>query len=510
MANDNVVDVRGIVQTYPGVKALKGVDLKVDRGQVLGLVGENGAGKSTLIRILAGIESPVDGEVWVRGERVNFHTPTDAQRAGISVVSQEFRLVPELSVADNIFLCHEISAGGVVRARETRDRTQELLDLLELDVDPGRLVGTLSVADQQMVEIARALSREFDVLVMDEPTAALSAPEAQRLLGIVRKLASSGKAIIYVSHHLDEIFAVCDVITVFRDGNSVWNGSTSKLDESALVELMLGREPQAFVHTLCGQDYHDDDRPPRLRVRELSAPGLRRAVDIKVHPGEVLALAGLAGSGRMELMGALAGDVRAKSGAIEVDGVPVSVRSPFAARSAGIFMLSEDRKQEGIVPHLDVTENTMISKPWAARKGLAKWFTLSGLENSTFMTLRKRMRIRVPHGQVLIGSLSGGNQQKVLLARAVESQARVMLLNEPTRGVDVGAKVEIYELIESLAEQGAGVVVSSSDIPEVVAVANRCVVFHAGRPVGELAGDNITEDNITALALGQFKEVSHA
>lgn len=508
--NDVVLSVDQVEQRYPGVHALRGVCLQVERGQVLGLVGENGAGKSTLIRILAGIEARAAGRVMFKGNDVDFASPTDSQRAGISVVSQEFRLVPQLSVADNIFLRQELSRGGVIRAAETRHRTTELLELLELDVDPGQLVGTLSVADQQMVEIARALSREFDLLIMDEPTAALNGPEVRRLLGIVRKLADSGKSVIYVSHHLDEVFAATDVVTVFRDGSSVWSGPTGQLDEPGLVELMLGRKPETFRHEVSGPaSSEDDDRAPLLEVSDVLVTGLVAPLSLGVMPGEVVGLAGLAGSGRIEVMRALYGDNRLLSGHVHVGGKRAGLRSPHAAVKSGIFMLSEDRKQEGILPHLDVTENVMVGRRRPFLRGLERFFTVPRWEQDLFGKLREQMSIRVPHGRVLVGNLSGGNQQKVMLGRAVNSQCRVLLLNEPTRGVDVGAKVEIYELVQSLADDGAAVVVSSSDVPELVAISNRCLAFYAGRVVAELRGKDITEENVVAASIGQGRGEGH-
>ncbi|MCU1419068.1 sugar ABC transporter ATP-binding protein [Mycetocola sp.] len=492
--------VENIVQQYPGVRALKGVSLSLDTGRVLALVGENGAGKSTLIRILAGIEQPVEGSLRLRGESLRLTNSAESQAAGISVVSQEFRLVPELSIADNIMLGHELTSGGVVRARNTRNRVQELLSTLGLDLNPDRLVSSLTTGDQQMVEIARALSRDFDVLIMDEPTAALNRAEIGRLHGIVRRLAAQGKAIMYVSHHLDEVFDLCDEVAVLRDGILVHRSETSELDEQALVEHMLGRKPQTFERAVDAAAAGND---PRLVVDGLRVGGFDEPFSLSVGAGEIVGLAGLVGSGRGELTRALFGDRAALAGRISIDGVPVQVRSVAAAISAGIYMLSEDRKSEGILPHLDVTENTMVSRDPKSVSGWRRLVPSRRSERAVFERLRGELSIRVPHGGQLIGNLSGGNQQKVLLGRALQSGCRVLLLNEPTRGVDVGAKLEIYQLIRRLAAQGVAVIVSSSDAPELAAISDRCLVYLAGRQTAELAGPDITEDNIVGASVGQ-------
>jgi len=500
-----VLQVVDVVQEYPGVRALKGVSLDLVPGQVLGLVGENGAGKSTLIRVLGGIEQPVSGQVLVHGTPRTFRSSAESQAAGISVVSQEFRLVPQLSVADNVFLGHELAAGGVVDRSRTRGRTAELLEQLGLDLDADRPVSSLTVGDRQMVEIARALSREFDVIIMDEPTAALNVAETKRLHEIVRRLASQGKAVVYVSHHLDEIFEICDDVAVLRDGELVAHAPTRELDEARLVEHMLGRKPQTFERAAADVA----DATVRLDVSGVRVPGVAEPFDLQVQAGEIVGLAGLVGSGRTELTRALFGDLKTSGGQVLVDGKPVRLRSPREAIRSGVFMLSEDRKGEGILPHLDVTENAMVSRDRRALPLLQRLLPLVSDERAQFARLRADMRIRVPHGRQLIGNLSGGNQQKVLLGRALLSGCAVLLLNEPTRGVDVGAKVDIYQLIKQLADAGVAVVVSSSDAPELAAIADRCQVYFAGRRVAELRGRDVTEDNIVGASVGQT-EVSHA
>lgn len=499
-----MLKVEEVHQRYPGVHALKGVSLSVEPGRVLGLVGENGAGKSTLIRILAGIEQPESGRVRFKGEDVSFSSPVDSQAAGISVVSQEFRLVPQLSVEDNLFLNQEITKGGVIRRGQTRARTKELLSMLGVSVDPRQYVSDLSVADQQQVEIARALSRDFDLLIMDEPTAALSAPEVRNLIRIVRRLADAGKSVIYVSHHLEEVFEVCDDLVVFRDGRCVWSGPASEQNEASLVELMLGRKPESF--TRAQLEVAKSDEAALFEVDDVRIPGLAAPFSLSVKAGEVVGLAGLAGSGRANVTRALFGDLPTQGGSVRVNDKRADISNPRSALRSGIFLLNEDRKQDGLLPHLDVAENALIARQSKWRTGLRKYLTLPRADLSDFDRMKQQMTIRVPHGRVLIGNLSGGNQQKVLLGRAMYTKCPVLFLNEPTRGVDVGAKVEIYELIEEMAAGGAAIVVASSDIPELVAITRRCLVLFGGEVVAELTGSQVTEDNITAASLGQWSE----
>ncbi len=494
-----VLKTEDIVKEYPGVRALKGVSLSVESGRILGLVGENGAGKSTLIRILGGIEQPTSGVVNVRGTDRVFSSAKGSQAAGISVVSQEFKLVSELSVSDNIYLGREKTSFGVVDEARTTAEVRSLLAELGLDIDPDQPIASLTVSDRQLVEIARALSQDSGILIMDEPTAALNDVDIERLHGIVRRLAESGKAVIYVSHHLSEVFQLCDEVAVLRDGVLVSTQPTSDITEDQLVTQMLGREATPFLRS----DQLQESRPVALRVRDVRIGAFPAPFSVEVFEGEVLGLAGLAGSGRSELTRAIFGDLPARGGTVEVGGRPVRLGSVKRAMSAGIFMLSEDRKSEGILPHLSVIENSMVARDKRSLSLAKRLLPSVSDERAEFSGLRSQMSIKVANGRQLIGSLSGGNQQKVLFGRAVQSGCRVLLLNEPTRGVDVGAKVEIYELIRQLSAQGVSVVVSSSDVPELESVCDRCVVYFAGQQVDELVGEELTQDNIVRASVGQ-------
>ncbi|GHJ25838.1 L-arabinose ABC transporter ATP-binding protein AraG [Streptomyces hygroscopicus subsp. sporocinereus] len=495
-----VLEAIGISRSYPGVRALRGVDLALHPGEVKALVGENGAGKSTLIRIFGGIEQPSSGIVRLHGTETVLHNAQQSHSAGISIVSQEFRLVPQLTVTENIFLGHEVTRLGLIRPKEAKRRAVELLAELDLELDPSQTVGTLSIGDQQMVEIVRALSRRFDVLIMDEPTAALSGDEVNRLLALVRRLRNRGKAVLYVSHRLDEVFDVSDGIAVFRDGCKVADLPVSQLSEKRLVELMLGREFQPHMSQPVSRRATADDRPIRLQVKGLTCPRLHEPVSFSARRGEILGLSGPVGCGRTEIMQSVFGMLPSR-GEIRLDGEPVSNSSPASVISSGIFLLSEDRKSEGILPHLNVLENMVISASQRKRERVAKWVPSPQAETRTYTRLKQDLKIRVDRAQQLIGNLSGGNQQKVLLGRAMLADCGVLLLNEPTRGVDIGAKEEIYHLIKKLARAGVTVLVSTSDTSELVALADRCLVLRAGRVMAELTGADIDEKSILAAAL---------
>lgn len=497
---DPVLEVKHLSQEYPGVKALDDVSLSIYPGEVLALVGENGAGKSTLIRSLAGVEKPVAGEILLHGNKQDFKNSADSQNAGIAVVNQEFRLVSELTVYENIFLGHEITKYSVINRRQAKAKAQKVLDTLGLHLDLDRFVSSLTVGDQQLVEIARSLSRKFNILIMDEPTAALNDSEIMQLHAIVRNLKQEGKSIIYVSHHLEEIFQICDRVAVLRNGKLVHTCDVTETSESDLVEHMLGRKPEVFNK----DGVQINAQREVLHVKNISVAALEDNISFTLHEGEILGLAGLVGSGRSELCRALFGQIPINEGSIEINGKRIHLKNNRDAIRSGIYMLSEDRKNEGIIPHLDVTENAMISKDKKTLGILERMMPLSKKENTLFENLKKKMHIKVRDNKQLITGLSGGNQQKVLFARAALSGCSVLILNEPTRGVDVGAKVEIYELIKSLAHQGVSVIVSSSDAPELATLVDRCIVLFAGKQTAEFLQEDVNEDNIIAASVGSL------
>ena len=496
--SDRILAAHAITKRFPGVLALDAVDLELLPGEVHALVGENGAGKSTLIKVLGGQHAPSSGSIEVRGQTVSFSDPLQSQQAGISVINQEFNLIPQLSIATNIFLGREPRRrGGLIDWPLVNRQAGELLRQLGLDTKPDLRVEYLSVADKQLVEVAKALSQDFSVMIMDEPTAALNSAEVDRLFEIVGDLRERGVAVLYVSHRLSEIFRIADRVTVLRDGKRVDTLAIGELTERDVITMMLGRELEEHeVHKAVAAETR-----PALVVDGLTARGGLGPLSFEVHYGEVLGVAGLVGSGRSELIRALYGLLARSGGTIELDGRPVELKDPTEALREGIFMLPEDRKVEGIFPDLDVLENLVVTRPRVEESALARAVLDSSAERDAWKRVQELFAVRAHSPEQLVSTLSGGNQQKVMLGRALVSEARVLLLNEPTRGVDVGTKVEIHELIRELAGEGHAVIVSSSDVPELDKVSDRCLVLSAGRITGLLQGTNLNEDNILACAV---------
>ncbi len=487
-----------VSKQFPGVRALDNVDLELIPGEVHALVGENGAGKSTLIKILGGQHRPTSGTILVNGKAVHFDNPLQSQAAGISVINQEFNLIPQLSVAENIFLGREpVHKTGTVDWAAIRQRSAAILRELGLNIAPTLRVEYLSVADKQLVEVAKALSQDFRVMIMDEPTAALNRSEVERLFEIIASLRQRGVAVLYVSHRLSEIFRIADRVTVLRDGKCVDTRSIKDVTERDVITMMLGRALDDYEVEKAGAS----DKPVALSVQNLTVPGALGGVSFDLHYGEVVGVAGLVGSGRSEMMRALYG-ILPHSGVVQINGQQVEIDDPGRALREGIFMLPEDRKTEGLFLDLNVLENLVIKRPRHKESALKRLFLAGSIERNLYQRMREVLAIRAHSSAQLIATLSGGNQQKVLLGRALVSEARIMLLNEPSRGVDVGTKVEIHELIRQLAKDGNAVMVSSSDVPELVKVSDRCLVLSAGRLTGSLHGAQISEDNILACAIG--------
>jgi ABC-type sugar transport system ATPase subunit len=484
------------------VLALDNVSFDILAGEVHALVGENGAGKSTLIGILAGVHQPSVGQVLLDQKPTVFPDPLSSQRAGISVIFQEFSLLPHLSVAENVFIGREPRRGVMVDRATMNRRTREILRTLNLDIDSATPVSELAVSQQQLVEIARALSARARVIVMDEPTAALNEREAVRLLEIVRSLAAGGVSVLYVSHRLEEVFSIADRITVLRDGRHVVTERRSALTEQQVVSAMVGRE---LVHST---------RPNRtvgpiaLEIREVSVDGgLVRNVSFSLRRGEVLGLAGLMGSGCSELMEGLFGLREITEGSLLLEGHPLRIAGPQTAIRTGVGLVPEDRKRQSVFPDLSVVHNLTIAN-------LPRWFRrLPGLldlaaERRKTLDYKRQLNIRFTRPDQRVSGLSGGNQQKVVLARALAGNCRVLLLAEPTRGVDVGAKAEIYALIDRLVQNGIAVVLQTTELPELLRLADRCIVFVAGEPRGELSGSQITQEAVMALATGLSHRVT--
>ncbi|NQV27312.1 MAG: sugar ABC transporter ATP-binding protein [Rhodopirellula sp.] len=493
--------MRGVEKSFPGVHALKGVDLNVAAGDVLALLGENGAGKSTLIKVLGGAHQPDSGTIEIDGRPVQISSPQNSQRAGIGIIYQEFNLVPAMTVRENIFLGQEPGRASLIPAGKERRRARELFERIGVELNPDALVRDLTVAQQQVVEIAKALSLDSRIIVMDEPSAALSPREVQGLFRIVEELKSQGIGIVYVSHRLDEIFAICNRVTVLRDGAHIDTQPIEELTRETLIELMVGRKLENEFPTRAAiktSDNHTGNRAG-LAVRGLVGGPKVKDVSFNVRRGEIVALTGLVGAGRTESARLIFGADKRQAGLITLDGKELQIRSPRDAIAAGICLLTEDRKGQGLVLNRSVLEN--FGLPNLAR------FSRGGLiqqkrERSSFQSYIDQLQIKVSSPDQRAGNLSGGNQQKVVLAKWLERDAEVIIFDEPTRGIDVGAKYEIYGLMHKLVEQGKAILMISSELPEVLGMADRIIVLHEGRVTGEITDvKSATQESIMDLAV---------
>lgn len=487
--------MEGIEKSFPGVRALRGVGLDLNAGEVLAVVGENGAGKSTLIKILSGVHQPDAGSIWIDGQPVRFASPLDALRAGIAVIYQEFNLVPSLSACENIFLGHEKTRAGFFSKAFERTAAAALFERMNVRIDPDIPCRDLSVAGQQIVEIARALSHEARIIVMDEPSATLTTQEVENLFRIIRNLQERGIGIIYISHRLDEVFELANRVTVLRDGEHVGTYDIADVDREQLIEHMVGRS----------LDNEFPKQPAkigevRLAVHNLSRNGAVHDVSFDVRRGEILGITGLVGAGRTELARLLFGADRADAGTISLDGHPLVLRTPLDAIRAGICLLTEDRKAQGLVLKLSARENFSLPnlKHWSSYG-----FIDERQERIVFDGFIQSLNIKVAHGDQRVDTLSGGNQQKILIARWLESDSEVIIFDEPTRGIDVGAKYEIYLLMNRLAAAGKAVIMISSELPEVLGMSDRILVMHQGRIAGEIQDvRNATQEQILEMAVG--------
>lgn len=489
-----LLQMRGICKSFPGVQALQEVDLSLRRGEVLAILGENGAGKSTLIRMLGGAHRPDRGTIAMDGADVRLASPAEAFAAGIGVIYQEFNLVPALTAWENIFLGRENRLGRAQR-RQERDAAAALFDQIGVSIPLDSPCENLSVAQQQIVEIAKALSHDVRLLVMDEPSAALTPVEVRKLFDIIGDLRSRGIAVIYISHRLDEIFEVADRVTVLRDGQHIGDRDIEELTRERLIEMMVGRE----IENEFPKHQHAIGTP-RLVVSGLSRDQSVQDVSFHVSRGEVLGITGLVGAGRTETARLIFGADRANSGSIELDGTLLSIRNPRDAIRAGICLLTEDRKSQGILLQRSVLDNFALPN-------LDRLSTCGVVQQSQarsrFSEYVERLRIRIPHAQELAGNLSGGNQQKVVLAKWLERNAEVIIFDEPTRGIDVGARYEIYLLMNDLAQQGKAIIMISSELPEVLGMSDRILVMRGGRITGEISDmQTASQEQIMALAVG--------
>jgi ribose transport system ATP-binding protein len=495
-----ILEVVSVSKGFPGVQALHDVSVRLRPGEVRALVGENGAGKSTLIKVMTGVYQADHGQVRFRGEPVRFASPLEAQQAGISTIYQEINLVPLMSVARNLFLNREPRKFGLIDTVTMRRQAREILREYGVDVNVSRPLRSLGLGAQQMVAIARAVQIDAQVVVMDEPTSSLEPREVETLFRVIRRLQAQGIAIVYVSHRLDELYQICDRVSVLRDGRLVHDGDLADLDRLRLVALMLGREMtdvRAHGTTAFGAD-HEAEGPAVLRAAGLTRRHQLDGVSLDIRRGEVVGLGGLLGSGRSETAKAVVGDLKVDAGTVEVDGRRLHRHSTAASIKAGVVMLPEDRKSEGIIPNLSVRENIVLAAlSRISRAGLVS----RAKQDEIVETFMDRLKIKASSPEQKVAELSGGNQQKVMLARWLCLHPKVLLLDEPTRGIDVGAKAEVQAVIDELARDGLGVLLISSEIEELLEGSDRVVVLKDGQVVGELAGADLDESTLmTTLA----------
>jgi rhamnose transport system ATP-binding protein len=498
------VELRGIYKHFGATAALADVSMDLRAGEIHALVGENGAGKSTLVKILAGVHAPDAGTILLDGVPTHIPDPAMARSLGVAVVHQEPRLFPHLSVAENVFLADPPKGRlGEISWREMRRAAAALFDQLDVRLDVTAPVRGLSMADQQLIEIAKALSVDARVLILDEPTASLSAHEVERLFTIVRRTRDRGVAVLFVSHRLDEVFALCDRATVFRDGRFVTTAATSDLTTANLVRHMVGRAVSLFPK---GEATIGD---VLLEVRGLALTGAFRDVSFSVRAGEILGLAGLVGAGRTEIARVLFGIDRPSAGEVLLSGRPVHFGAPSAALGAGIAYVPEDRHQDGLVLDFSIADN--ITLPILTRL-FPRLFVRHATERALAERYTERLRVRMTGVDQLAQALSGGNQQKVVIAKWLATNPRILILDEPTRGVDIGAKVEVHRIISDLAASGLGIILISSDLPEVLAMSDRIIVLHEGRITAEIPGAEATEERVMFAATGQVgsPEMPHA
>ena len=493
MSNTTFFEIRGVSKEFPGVKALDNVGFTVDSGEIRALVGENGAGKSTLMKILNGNYKKDSGEILIDGEVVNITDPQVAGSLGITIIFQELNLVEELSIAENIFAGRLAPRGKLVNWKEINQKARDLLLQIGFDIDPRTLVSKLTVAEKQMVEITKALSRNSRIILMDEPSATLTKKELDALFQIIRDLKAKGIAVIYISHRMEEIFEICETVTVMRDGQIIGTRDVDKVSSKELVEMMVGRElDSAFP----GRNVEIGEEV--LRVENLCRRDRRQNVSFSLHRGEVLGIAGLVGAGRTEIMRAVFGVDYINSMDVYVRGEKVKIKTPAQAQKYGIAFLTEDRKAEGLTLDFTVKSNIVAANLPKIRKG---GLTNAKLENEIADEYIARTKIKTPHRNQKVGNLSGGNQQKVVVSKWLNAAPDILIMDEPTRGIDVGAKREIYEIINELVAQGKAVILISSELPEVLGMSDRVLVMKDDAIVATLTGDDINAVEVMKYAL---------
>ncbi|WNS79245.1 sugar ABC transporter ATP-binding protein [Domibacillus sp. DTU_2020_1001157_1_SI_ALB_TIR_016] len=501
-AKEPVLHMEGISKTFSNVTVLKNVRIELYPGEVHALMGENGAGKSTFMKVLAGIHNPDNngGQIYMKGQPISWKDPVEARNKGISVIHQELNLSPNLTISENILMGSTFPKNrfGGVKWDEVHERAQEVLDSMGSHLNPRQLVSTLSVAQQQMVEIARALSFKAEVLIMDEPTASLTDKEITKLFEIIEDLKSKGVSIVYISHRMEEIFQISNRFTVLRDGEWITSGPIEETNPEHLVKLMVGRDlKDLFNRKKASNHTFSHATAPVLELKNVSDNALVKDVSFKVYPGEIVGLAGLVGAGRTELVRALFGISDIKSGEVLINGQPVNIKSPVDAIANGIAHVPESRKEQGLFLSMSVKENILMAEMKKHSKaGVVNWKQIDASADKYI----KDLNIKIASPNQKVSNLSGGNQQKVVIAKWLSIAPKVLLLDEPTRGVDIGAKTEIHKIVSELADAGLAVLMISSELPEVLGVSDRILVMSEGRLRGELSKEEATQEKIMYLA----------
>ncbi|WP_341279299.1 sugar ABC transporter ATP-binding protein [Paenibacillus sp. FSL H8-0537] len=491
-----LIEMTGINKSFSSVQVLKNAAFRLKAGEIHALMGENGAGKSTLMKILTGVYKADAGIIQVKGKERTFANPTEAENSGVAIIHQELNIIPKLTVAENMFLGRQLVYGrtGILRDKEMKKKTREYMQRLGVELDPDAVAESLSIGQQQMIEIAKALSKNAEVLIMDEPTAALTDREIESLFQIMNQLRGEGVGIVYISHRMEEIFRMCDEISVLRDGSFLGTEQTANTTVQHIVRLMVGREigdryPQR--HAVIGEE--------RLRVNGLSDGKKLNDISFSVKAGEIVGVAGLMGAGRTEIMRLLFGADKKKKGQVWLDGKIVNISDPASAIAAGIVFVTEDRKHQGLILNMSVRENLSLTNyPFIADKGIIS----SGKEQELSEQMIKRFNIRTRDAEQTVKSLSGGNQQKIAIGKWLGKLPKVFIMDEPTRGVDVGAKKEIYSMMNELSEQGVAIIMVSSDLPEVLGVSDRVIVVHEGHIASVLDKTQMNQEAIMHAATG--------
>ncbi len=494
-----MIEMTGISKAFSGNVVLKDVQFDVKKGEIHALMGENGAGKSTLMKILTGIYTRDAGEIKVNGQPVEFQNPKEAEKAGIAVIHQELNILPDLTVAENFYLGNEKTFGktGILKTSQMNKEAKEILKGLGLDVDVTTLAGKLSVGKQQIIEIAKAISSNAELIIMDEPTAALTDREIETLFKTIKALQAKGVAFVYISHRMEEIFSICDRITILRDGNYVGVRKIKETTFEEIVQMMVGRE--------LGERFPERNSQigeVKLVAKNLTSNGLFEDVSFELRKGEVLGIAGLMGAGRTEVVQSIFGYKTLTSGELYLNGKQVKIKKPEDAIKLGFGYVTEDRKCEGLVLDFSVSENLSLTNlSTISSNGIIK----AEKEKSLYNTMVKRLGVRTSGPAQTVKSLSGGNQQKIVIAKWLGINPDILILDEPTRGVDIGAKKEIYSIINSLAEKGVSIIMISSELPEIIGMVDRVLIMHEGKLTGELNKDEMTQEKIMHYATGGDK-----